>query len=401
MTAIAGSGSTQFNADPDRQHKKVVHVYGVEDASTPSRGHADTSTESISPFPLIDVLTPLLPEERAAVDTFLYEILPVLLENPSKKEAIQRVLETLGQMAGVKDFVPIPRRRWIYVSADQGAISVCMKFLDENRKDGRFGNLRYVLSGGHESMCYQKVVLKLLLDHGYDMLASSFSFKSLLAIRSLFNGFDNHICSDFIRKICRIAGADRICLAWLATNPEDPASANVLRAWTLDRGDDIQFQSHIALCLDVLSAYEMVYKGMRRNRKDVHEAGRKVLLPLVSMLKHRTYTKAVTRDMWEYNWACSPEVRQDRYSFFSIGSRADNKECCDFHVEDQVKNLKKWVTQESPMGFRSEPPCSAVDQVCDRCYSGSVGRRSRARTRPGLSPSLIDPSLWRALKWKT
>ncbi|KAJ1441516.1 hypothetical protein B484DRAFT_390681 [Ochromonadaceae sp. CCMP2298] len=338
-------GTTNFNEPAERQHKQAFKSFdcGSSGGGTDEMGGVESKMD--------------VDEEggsRDEEDVYMYDVLPVIMENPNT----------------------------------EGAIAVCLKWLDDNRADTRFGNLRYVLSGGHEAMAYQKVVLKLLMDAGYDLLAPAFNFKSLNAVRCLFGGFDNHICNDFVDQVTRRAALDVLAEQFLDSNLTE-RTAEAFYAWILEnREHDKHFRSHTLLCLEVLTAYSMVIKGMRLCRKDVHDAGRKMLLPLCIMLRHRTYTRAVVRDLFEYGVACSPEVREDRIKHFSIGSTDDNKECPDFHMEHGVGNLKRFLTQDTPFGFQVAAAMSKIGPSLRHMIFREAGKKPPRTEQPRTQPAL-------------
>ncbi|KAJ1425252.1 hypothetical protein B484DRAFT_397998 [Ochromonadaceae sp. CCMP2298] len=378
-------GSTQFNEATPRAQKKRFKQMGdvgssrgaVEDpAEGPIEGHPTEGPvvgQSYDPGPQ--------PGEDV---WYLYEVLFTVLENPNNDSSIKKVLEWIGIQARVEGFVDNPVRRWAYVCADQGASSSCMKFLDENRGDSRFGNLRYILSGGHEAHCYQKVVLKLLLDAGYDAIDPAFSFKSIMAVRALFRGFDNHICNNFVFEVARPAATHAFIHKFIEAMPPTPADSagtgassseeasptEALYDWVLEnRERDAHFRSHTLLALEVLTAYSMVIKGMRLCRKD-----------------------AAIRDLFEFIIGCSPEVRADRSKHFSIGSRPDNKECPDYHMENQVCTLKKFMTQNTPLGFQMACTitncCEGFREVLYGQAGKAIPRSDQTRTQPVLRQSI-------------
>jgi hypothetical protein len=96
------------------------------------------------------------------------------------------------------------------------------------------------------------------------------------------------------------------------------------------------------------------------------------------MLKHRTYTKAAIRDFFEFIIGCSPEVRADRSKHFSIGSRPDNKECPDYHMENQVCTLKKFMTQNTPLGFQM---ACTITNCCEGFREVLYGQAGKAIPR--------------------
>ncbi|KAJ1425019.1 hypothetical protein B484DRAFT_432222 [Ochromonadaceae sp. CCMP2298] len=335
-------GTTNFNETAERQHKQATKKWGVD---TDRAGGVESKMN-------VDEEGGSGDEE----DVYKYDVLPVVMENPSTEESIG-------------------------------------KWLGDHRADSRFGNLRYVLSGGHEAMAYQKVVLKLLMDAGYDLLASVFNFKSLNAVRCLFVGFDNHICNDFVDQISRRAALDVLAERFLSSNPTEQ-TAEAFYAWIIEnRKHDEHFRSHTLLCLEVLTSYSMVIKGMRLCRKDVHDAGRKMLVPLCIMLRHRTYTRAVIKDLFEYGVACPREVREDRIKYFSIGSADDNKECPDFHMEHEVGKLKKFLTQDSAFGFQVAAAMSTIGASLRYMIFREAGKKPPRTEQPRT-----QPALWRTLK---
>jgi hypothetical protein len=90
-------------------------------------------------------------------------------------------------------------REWAYILADLGAVH--LPSLDD--KDSMFGLLRYILSTGHEFMSILKALLLLMEDHGLDLFAGPYGFKSPHAAGALFGGIETHICRDYILRVVR------------------------------------------------------------------------------------------------------------------------------------------------------------------------------------------------------
>ena len=141
-----------------------------------------------------------------------FECIWPMPETPSSFDAIQRILDRGGKDARVVGFVEPEeaRREWFEVSADLGAMTPCLKLLDENRKTSKYGNIRFKFPSGHENMSMTKVVLKLCREYGYGKMAAAYGFWNDRQQTILFAGFDQHICLEWILKVtpCVYTGGD-------------------------------------------------------------------------------------------------------------------------------------------------------------------------------------------------
>ena len=80
--------------------------------------------------------------------------LPIEHVNPNTHEKKLQVLDRIGVLAKVKDFVPDEEveHQWVYVGSDEGA---CIDFSLLNEKDKiKYGRLVMVLDTGHEDQVY-------------------------------------------------------------------------------------------------------------------------------------------------------------------------------------------------------------------------------------------------------
>lgn len=235
--------------------------------------------------------------------------------------------------------------------ADLGA--VCFHLIDTNRKFNKFGAFRYVLSGGHETIAITKVMLKLLLDHGFDIFGDAYGFSSVSACFTLFRGFDLHICREFILEICRPVAIDELIRQWMLTNPQDASDVTALRQFTYQgsRSNDVHFDSHCFLVVDLLSSYSLYMEGQRTNVETLADAGKKFLLPLLGPLRHLPYWKGILRHFAEFHFRAHELVRLDRKRNYTVGSQASNKQGIDFLIENTIKDTKKLNFSNGPYGF--------------------------------------------------
>jgi hypothetical protein len=321
-------GSTQFGVQRERQQKEVVQVFVDStqlplDANLPLDGAIKVDSIDSSGETTADTSLSSPSGERVHLqnrEIMQFEILPALMENPDGEKAMLLIIKSksyakllvalrltnircygyycnscrIGEWARVRGFVPDDQvlREWVYFCADQGAIGSFLKHLDTFRYIHFLSNIRYVLSYGHESMAMQTMVLKLAKDHGYDALAPCYTFCSLAAQSALLENFDNHVCKEWL-ELCRMLICDELIMEWLASGPANPDSADELRTWTkvmvATTASDLHAASHAYLALDVLAAWSLTVKGMRRNDKTAYNAGRKTLLPFMGILGHHLY----------------------------------------------------------------------------------------------------------------
>ncbi|KAJ1414600.1 hypothetical protein B484DRAFT_467369, partial [Ochromonadaceae sp. CCMP2298] len=365
MVAKETEGPTYFASSQSlvRQQKGVI-----ASCSSVKRDRAATQEDDTPAEGLL--------AENDTPPNYRVEILPPLMHNPSSLEDQLAILKRAGQLLNVSGFVGEGEaydREWFYFSADLGASSGMFKILDSLDRQGHMlGNARYVLSGGHEGMSVSKIILKLLFHHGFDALGPAYNFKSDAALQRLFSGKDHHITKDFLH-VCRITLVDEIILEWLRTAPEDPGDVHAIRKFALDF-EDVHRRSHATLGMDILAAFALMVKGVRRNQHTVYNAGRKLLIPLMGILNHTLYFRYMVRDLFVFEWACAEEVRLEHKQHFSEGSRKDNKETPDFHMEDVVKDMKAMNTQDSAMGFQAAALLAGVGKGMEAMLFKQAGR---------------------------
>lgn len=250
-------------------------------------------------------------------------------------------------------FVPHDQtmRHWTYYVCDLGAN--CFRLIDKNRKGSKFAAFRYVLSSGHERISLTKVLLKVMLDHGYDIFAPAFQFKTLKASMVLFRGINLHKCSEFILEVCRPVVIDELIRKWvLQAKPTNVNDAHALLRWVAANGkDDLHFDSHAFVAVDLFSACSSYLKGLRHNIETIAHAGKKQLLPLAAVLYHLDYWKAILRDFLEYQHRAHEVVRLERKKDFTVGCLETNKDGMDFIAENTIKDAKKFNFTDGPYGF--------------------------------------------------
>lgn len=272
--------------------------------------------------------------------------------------------------------------------------------MDENRFDSIFGNLRHVLSTGHEMMAYMKMILKLMLDHGYDVLAPAYNFRSPKAIQTLFQGADTHRSIEFILEVARPVLTDELIHQWRRERNQIDCTDNAddFYKWSRERcAIDVHFKSHWNLVIRLLGAFDLVIKGIRNNKKYVYNAGRKFLIPFMGTLGHYTYYKAVLRDMYEYDCACTKEVRDECSQHFSTGSGTNNKQGYDFEMEQTVRRLKTNNTVDTPLGFQIAAIMTNQGSAYRETYYGESGHQM-PRTDCQRSKTILVKTLATARK---
>lgn len=242
------------------------------------------------------------------------------------------------------------QRQWVYYESDQGAN--CYALIDKNRKGSKFAAFRYVMSAGHERISLTKALLKVMLDHGYDIFAPAYSFCTLKASMHLFRGCDLHKCSEFILDVCRPAVTDELIRKWVLQAAPADVNAKSLLQWVAVNGKlDLHFDSHAFVALDLLSAYSCYLKGQRHNVETIAYAGKKLLLPLLGVLYHLDYWKAILRDFLEYQHRAHELVRLERKKDYTIGCLETNKDGIDFLAENTIKDAKKFNFSDGAYGF--------------------------------------------------
>ena len=267
--------------------------------------------------------------------------------------------------------------------ADLGAIECCLHLLDDNRTSQKFGNLRYVLASGHEMMSEMKAVLKLMREYGYDdVFAAGYGFGSDKQKHILFRGYDFHICMEFILDVCRPIMIDLLIEGWIDTEPEDKNSVDDLLAHIVHQCDiSAHYESHAGLAIVIFSSMALIRKGIRNNVKAMHEAGRKNILPLMGLLNHISYFKAIIRDLYEYGYRAHTDIQKHRRRHFTFGSGPVNKEAPDFWIEGTIKDMKPMITSDDSAGFETAALLvNSKDGITSMLYK-QAGKKAPERER--------------------
>jgi hypothetical protein len=146
----------------------------------------------------------------AGKERVLSEVWLPVLKNSNTRANIDAVLFSLAVDARLEGFCEEPQRCWMEVCSDLGAEDFeLFDGKDGIRATAKYGNFRFRFPIGHEGMALMAVVLKLLLEHGYDVLGPCYNFNSPRQKEILFDGFDNHKCNEFILDLCRPVITDK------------------------------------------------------------------------------------------------------------------------------------------------------------------------------------------------
>lgn len=238
-----------------------------------------------------------------------------------------------------------------------------------------------------------KALLKIMREYGYDMFASGYGFASTSQRNILMNGFENHICIEWVVDVCRPLITDAFISIWLDTNPSNDGDIYAFFDWLRDARSDVHFDNHAYLAFDMFAAFALYIKGQRNNDYAAYNGGRKTLLPLLFILEHK-YADPVMRDIYEYEYKCSEEVRLDRKRHFTQGTSALNNQGWDFRMEETVKRQKSLVTADNETGFAvAAQMCQDRDTLLTTLSteSGRMGnpiRERRDRTKTNLTMTM-------------
>ena len=167
-------------------------------------------------------------------------------------------------------------RSWFDVCSDLGAIYFDLLYDKSNNLD----KIRFRFPIGHEEMCLMYAILKLLLEHGYDVYAVIYGFSSPRQIDILFDGFDTHKCNEFILQICRPAMIDKFINEYIDTlDVQSNPQFSGFQEWLNIERNNNHFNSHKYLAIDALTAYSCSMKGVRMGNYTLYCIGRKKYYP--------------------------------------------------------------------------------------------------------------------------
>ena len=118
----------------------------------------------------------------------------------------------------------------------------------------------------------------------------------------------------------------------------------------------------------------------------MHEAGRKMIVPLMGQLNHTQYFKAILLDIERYRFRAPEEVKKFARSHLSFGTRTGSLEGPDFLVENSIKRIKPCITGHSKENIMvatrlAEEKTQLRDMVlCNAGHKPMTYRRERKPT---------------------
>jgi hypothetical protein len=81
----------------------------------------------------------------------------------------------------------------------------------------------------------------------------------------------------FILYNSRPSTTDCLINTWPDTDPADKTDIDALEAYLFSDSNDINFNNHVELSINIFTAYACMIKGQRLNQIDMYNAGRKYL----------------------------------------------------------------------------------------------------------------------------
>jgi hypothetical protein len=190
-----------------------------------------------------------------------------------------------------------------YFSCDVGAVLIAP--LDDPHSD--YHQMVYLLGQGHEMFLYGRIVMKLIFHMGGAALAVLHTFVTKCAQDYMKRCGSNKKANDFILDVYRPAVIQHLSCVFLATNPSD-SSKEAFMAWIDSDDNDAHFKSCRTLFVDVFSAYNLVYVGIRERNLEVYDAGRRYLLPFVFCMGGLDFGPILLRDLVIYEHQILSEV---------------------------------------------------------------------------------------------
>ena len=174
---------------------------------------------------------------------------------------------------GVEGFAPNKKiinghqqKMWGEISSDIGA--AYFGALDDNRATSPYGNLRFRQPLGHEYFNTNHIMMKLLWELGFDVLAKFYGFTSPNQISFFMLGTLSHKTFDFV-CICREVMTDLMIKEWIRNGGDilDSDPEMKFHEWMNDNDatSDKHFSNIVWLLEEVFPAYSTYTKGIRNN----------------------------------------------------------------------------------------------------------------------------------------
>ena len=307
----------------------------------------ESNSDSILP----DTLPHLVEHDPWCLITGLKQI----IKNPSGEKAIKEILLQICKDVNLrgdgmnleKEIVEV----WFY-SSDAGAnIADIIRKAPESSP---LKNLRYLMGSGHETMCFNVVVLKLLRYMGYTDLGKLHSYQSPGAENFLFGNWDMHKSTDFLMIYVRSLMTDFYLLRsltmlniTLTKEYFNTVCDRVITHCLINDSvmNDQHHMNHKFVVIDMLASLAIAKKSLLRNSKVMSDASRKGILPFLAPLGHFTYAKAILLDL-ESCFLSVKIVRKIRYMFYSANGKG-----LDFCLEELIKVFKTFVGPETKIGY--------------------------------------------------
>ena len=307
----------------------------------------------------INAMDSLIPSREVAMDSkeqwiFISGLKPIY-DNPSGRKSLKKIYLQMCSDFNVRgqgcDYTK-PILEQLSFSTDAGAH---IEDIIRNADPGSpLKNLRYILGSGHELMCFNVALLKVLKYCGYGLLGRLHSYKTPGAENFLFGSWDNHKAFDFIMLYVRPAMTDFYLLRSLKMLNLKLTSSNFMENYVniishcLNNDQsvkDMHHSNHKFVIFGLIPALAIAKKGTLNNKKVMNDAGRKVILSILPPLGHFTYSRAVLNDIINC-YVAVEAVQNYRYKYFSILGQG-----YDFIMEQTIKQWKTFVGPSSIAGY--------------------------------------------------
>ena len=273
-------------------------------------------------------------------DGAVVEILPPLKVNPNCNKTRKHAAFEAGKMAKVKGFCDDPKRSWCFLCTDQGASP--FESLTPEEKEGPLSRLLHVPGGGHEQMCFARVVFQLAHHFGFEKVAEELGVKSKAQKERIF-----FVAGDALRQadallIDKILVGFAQAAARYRANLPDCGSTHEedLVEWCVGQ-PNVTLRELSKFVFGVIGAYATLRNALRTNSLESFLSARKLLMPFIFLCGRQNYAPLLLVDTANLQSVWPKPVMALRRKHFSMAGKESGKgQSWDFILEQTIQKIK-------------------------------------------------------------
>lgn len=302
-----------------------------------------------------------VPDPATAVD-----VLPVLPYEPVGHYKIRKVYTRIGELAGLRGFVPDDKVRceWTFVMSDQGAVDLTALL-----SDSKFRNLDHIPGPGHEEAIILRLAHHLLIEFGAGDLIRRIYSKG--AQNYLIAATDVHQTRDWVLRVLYPALWRALARAYVLYSPGDKSMFG-FDAWlATSRAADPRIAFTLNLLENLLAGLQLFHAGVRSNDATAYRTGRLAALPYLPMRAARNYFPLIANDVAAHLLS-TPEVRKMRDMHISLLGQG-----IDYKLEEVNKDFQGATSGVTVRDWMFASAFRDANKECRLRFFDSIGMQDR------------------------